>query len=215
MNPHAPRRTVPVACALAFAAALTGCGSGDSGGSGAAHVPDAPPAPSAAAPLPTDPLPSDPPDDAPDAPARDVPRPDGVDLTDADEVSRGALTALWSHDTAVDNGPHDAGRRAADAGWLTPEYARQVRAHQPRAVPGARWEEWADREAHTTVALERTEDAAIPADTDVEAWRQWTVTATPHGRGGWTGEPATSVAFVQLTREAAGAEWRVARVDVR
>ncbi|WP_326615445.1 hypothetical protein OIE62_41265 (plasmid) [Streptomyces scopuliridis] len=107
------------------------------------------------------------------------PRPQDVDQTDA--VGEGTRTPLWTYDTTTDSGPHDVELCATDAGWLTGAYAGQVRAHRPRSVPGAQWREWAGHRARTTVAVKKTADAAKPPDTGTEAWRQWTVTATPEG----------------------------------
>ncbi|MFI6662840.1 hypothetical protein ACIBL8_45955 [Streptomyces sp. NPDC050523] len=148
-------------------------------------------------------------------PQGNVPKPDDVDRKDADAVSKGVLTVMWTLDTAIDSGMYDATVRAADAGWLTAEYASQVREHRPRSAPGAQWQEWAGHRVHTSVALERTEEAGRPADTGTEALRQWTVTVTPHGRDRWTGEPLTVVAYVRLTRAAADQAWRIADVTVQ
>ncbi|WP_431981191.1 hypothetical protein [Streptomyces qinglanensis] len=152
---------------------------------------------------------------APGTPEGGVPEPGDVDGKDPGEVAEGTLTAMWTHDTTVDDGPGDAARRTADAGWLTPSYARQLGSRRAGPAPGAQWQRWADHRAYTTVALDRTEDAAKPEDTDTVAWRQLTVTTTPHGRDGWTREPASVVAYVHLVRKSADAVWRVADVTVR
>ncbi|MFI7241770.1 hypothetical protein [Streptomyces qinglanensis] len=151
----------------------------------------------------------------PGTPEGGVPRPGDVDEKDPDEVAEGTLTAMWTHDTTVDDGPGDAARRTADAGWLTRSYARTLGGRRAGSAPGAQWQRWADHRAYTTVALDRTEDAAKPEDTDTVAWRQLTVTTTPHGRDGWTREPASVVAYVHLVRKSADADWRVADVTVR
>ncbi|WP_159007323.1 hypothetical protein [Streptomyces sp. NRRL S-813] len=122
---------------------------------------------------------------------------------------------LWTFDTAIDRGPHDAEARAAKAGWLTDAYADQLRSRRPQLAPGAQWREWAGHRAYTTVVLEKTEDASKPADTGTEAWRQWAVTATATGRDHWVGEPVTITLFVQLTRTAANKAWRIAAVTIR
>ncbi|MFG3253219.1 hypothetical protein [Streptomyces sp. NPDC048172] len=141
-------------------------------------------------------------------------RPGDVEQTDADEMSRGALKALWTFDTTVDRRPQDAELRTAEAGWLTGAYADRLRAHRSRPVPGAQWQQWDDHRAYTTVGLKQTQDAAKPPDTETEAWRQWTVTATPTGRDRWRGDPVTVTAYVQLTRSAPGKPWRVAGITV-
>jgi hypothetical protein len=214
-SPRTRRTTALVTTVLACLLTAAGCGSG--GEQDAAVPPSAsaatgtgsyptPASPGEAAPLPTG--------SEGTPPEGDVPRPADVDRRNADAVGRGALTVMWTYDATVDSGPHDAGLRAADAGWLTKAYAARLRTHRSRSAPGAQWREWADHRAHTVVTLRKTEDAAKPADTGTEAWRQWTVTATPSGRDGWQGEPTTVVAYVRLTRTAADETWRVADVTV-
>lgn len=230
-------RAAVAAAVLALTFGAGGCASGDGGGKDTSAQPSTrPSAPSATGggPYPT---PSRPgataPDGAPpvaptgtptgaptgtreaEAHVSGLPRPGEVDRTDADAVARSALTVLWTFDTTVDGRTHDAQVRAAAAGWLTDAYATRLDGHRPRTVPGAQWREWSAHRAHTTVGLEKAADAAIPADTSTEAWRQWIVTATPAGRDRWQGEPLTVVAFVHLTRSADGKAWRVADVNVR
>ncbi|MFF0728735.1 hypothetical protein [Streptomyces sp. NPDC004134] len=210
---------------LSLALAASGCGSGGAAGGAAGGAGDgartAPPVPAATGtgPYPTPSNPgngaSAPPDrEDPGTPAGGVVRHRDVERTDADAVSRGALTVLWTYDTAVDDGPGDAGLRAADAGWLTAEYADRLRTGRPPPAPGARWREWAGHRASTSVALEPADEAAKPADTGTGAWRQWRVTATPAGRDGWRGAPVVVAAYVHLTRTAPGEAWRVAGVTV-
>ena len=98
---------------------------------------------------------------------------------------------------------------------MTKSYARQLGQHHARSAPGAQWGEWTKHRAYTTVELAKTEDAVKPADTDTVAWRQWTVTTTPHGRDGWKQKPTTVVAYVHLLRSAADTAWRVTGVTVR
>ncbi|WP_381798897.1 hypothetical protein [Streptomyces niveus] len=214
--------TASAATVLAIGLLTGGCGSGGVGEERALPEPSAPLA-TGTGPYPT---PSAPHTDAPalpepteptstDTPRGSAVRPQEVDGTDADAVGEGALKALWTYDTTTDSGPRDAELRAAEAGWLTGAYADQVRAHRPQSVLGAQWREWAGHRARTTVALKKTEDAAKPPDTGTEAWRQWTVTATPKGREGWTGDPVVSSVYVQLTRTTTDRPWRVAEVTVR
>lgn len=222
------RITAVAATVLTLGLLAAGCGSGDGGGGGQEDVRTAPSAPPATG---TGPYPTPTPTPTGTATGTDAPalpgptgtaeprgsdvRPEDVDPADADEVGEGALTALWTFDAAADSGPHDAELRAADAGWLTEAYADRLRAHQPQSVPGAQWQEWAEHGARTTVEPRKTEDAAKPPDSETEAWRQWTVTATPSGREGWKGEPVVAAVYVQLTRTTADKPWRVADVTVR
>ncbi|MEU7318814.1 hypothetical protein [Streptomyces sp. NPDC007083] len=225
--------TAAAVLTLTLAATLAGCGSDDEGAAasegatrqpGAGASPSASPSTSSSATSATDGGASHPPSPGSSTeaekkkrgtPKGGVPKPGDVDGRDADEVAEGTLTAMWTHDTTVDDGPGDAARRTADAGWLTRSYARQLADHRGGSAPDAQWRRWADHRAYTTVASERTEDAAKPPDTDTVAWRQLTVTTTPHGRDGWTRKPASVVAYVHLVRKSADAVWRVADVTVR
>ncbi|WP_432107708.1 hypothetical protein [Streptomyces sp. AA1529] len=227
--------TAAAVLTLTLAATLAGCGSEDEGaaatggatrppgaGTSASHPPSTAEPSASSAPPAADDDPSQSPSPSGSAekrtrgtPKGGVPKPGDVDGKNPDEVAEGTLTAMWTHDTAVDDGPGDAARRTADAGWLTRSYARQLADRRGGPAPGAQWQRWADHRAYTTVALDRTEDAAKPEDTGTVAWRQLTVTANPHGRDGWTREPAPVVAYVHLVRKSAGAEWRVADVTVR
>ncbi|MEU9546914.1 hypothetical protein [Streptomyces mirabilis] len=214
-RPGTRKSTAMVAAVLASVLTTAGCGSG--GEQEAAGAPSA----SAATGTSPYPTPPDPREAAPrpagskGTPQGGVPQPEDIDQKRVDAVAQGTLRVMWTFDSNVDSGPHDAEIRAADAGWLTKAYAARLRAYRPRSVPGAQWREWASHRAHTVVTLRKAEDAARPADTDTEAWRQWTVTATPSGREGWEGEPSTVVTYVHLTRTAADETWRVADVTVQ
>lgn len=139
--------------------------------------------------------------------------PKNVDANSADAVSQAALTVMWTMDTAIDVSQHDAILRALP--YLTPEYAAEIVATPPRSGPGAEWQSWADHKAWTTVTLESAAEFGRPTDNATTAYRQWSVTATPQGFGGWTGEPVVLAAFVVLTRASAGASWKVSVVDTQ
>ncbi|MGC0407500.1 hypothetical protein RKD31_000743 [Streptomyces sp. SAI-163] len=219
------RAAAAAATALAVALAASGCASGSDSGPGSdsgavtrGHSSPSPPAATGSGPYPT---PSDAieavplPESLRATPRGNASPPDTIDHTDADAVGRGVLTMMWTFDTTSDTAPFDASVRAAQTGWLTEAYAALLRTHRPRAVPGAQWQEWASHRAHTTVTLHKAEDAAKPADTATEAWRQWVVTATPHGRDHWTAEPVTALAYVRLIRKDTGTAWLVDRVLTR
>lgn len=219
-------KTFVLALALGLSLTLAGCG-GDDGGSDDARKSADTPAPSptstpspttstdksTASPTASTGAPS--PSKTGGTPKGGIPKPDDVDQKDADAVGEGALTAMYTSDTAVDNGPQDAAVRTAKAGWLSEKYAKQLRGHRAQAAPGAQWTEWADHRAYTKVKLTKTEDAAKPDDSGTEAWRQWTVTTAPLGRDGWKPKPTTVAAYVQLVRSAPDAGWRVAGVTVQ
>ncbi|WP_326807123.1 MULTISPECIES: hypothetical protein [unclassified Streptomyces] len=229
MTAHGSRATTvrTFALALTLTLAVAGCGGGgddgDGGGKARADAsassgtsspapetgtgkPSSPPAPSTTAPSPSS---------SGGTPKGGIPKPGDVDQGDADAVGEGTLKAMWTSDTTIDSGPQDATVRTADAGWLSEKYEKQLRGHRSRSAPGAQWEKWTHHRAYTKVEVAKTEDAARPDDTDTEAWRQWTVTTTPHGRDGWKPKPTTVAAYVQLVRSAPDADWRVAGVTVQ
>jgi len=223
--PSARRRTAVTALALALSLAVPGCGAGIGGDDDNSDLKrgDASASPPSSAPAGTtdstgkssSPSPSSSTPDSKATPKGGVPEPGDVDQKNADEVGKGALTAMWTYDTAVDSSPQDASVRAADAGWLTGSYSRQLREHSSRPAPGAQWQKWSQHRAYATVELARTEDAGKPDDTGTVAWRQWTLTTTLHGRDGWTQTPITALAYVHLVRTATDKPWRVSEVTVR
>lgn len=213
------RRAALALPALAAVLALAACsGPAPAGDDNAA--PKDPPAPAASGtgpyPEPTDATEAAPRPTAPiSAPHGGVPVPASVDQEDASAVARGALTALYTHDTAVDPGRQQAALRMAAVGWTTPAYAAQQRAAQPRSGGGAAWTEWTSHRAYTTVKATPADEAGRPADTATTAYRQWTITITPRGRDGWTGDPEASTAFVELVRPAAGQPWRLSALQIQ
>jgi hypothetical protein len=134
-----------------------------------------------------------------------------VNSQDPSAVSQAAVTIMWTMDTALDTSQYQAELRAAP--FLAPAYLASLTANPPVAGSGAQWTAWSAHRAYTTVAAvpERQDQ---PIDSPTQAQRQWGVSATPHGTGGWTGPPLTSTVFVTMTRAAATAPWRVSAVQV-
>lgn len=141
------------------------------------------------------------------------PLPANVDEADPDAVAQAALHVMYAMDTTIDTTPYDATVRAAP--YLTPEYAAELKAHQPAMAPGAQWDTWTSHHAYTTAMVTPAEDPGRPPDTRTMAYRQYTVTTVAHGDGGYTdtsGPGAT--AFVELIR-VDGGPWRVTNLLVR
>lgn len=134
-----------------------------------------------------------------------------VDHADPGAVSEAALTVMWTIDTKIDISPHDATLRAIP--YVTPEYATEIKDTPQRSGPGAEWNSWAAHHAYTRVHLSPANDAGKPPDTEADAYRTWTVTTTPHGDEGWTGEATTVTAFVELARS--GRTWKVNAVQIQ
>ncbi|WP_433860375.1 hypothetical protein [Streptomyces kronopolitis] len=217
MNRKLRSRTAAAVTAAALAAVLTACGTTPT-------TPGADDAPPKAATSPSSEAPADPSQDPTDeasalptgatgAPRGDLPDPKKVNGRDPDAVSKAALTAMWTVDTRFDVSQHDASLRAIP--YATPKYAKGIRSTPPRSAPGAEWARWADHHAYTKVTVSAADDAGAPPDTATDAYRTWTLTSTPHGDAGWTGDPTTITAFVYLTRTSKAAEWKVDAVQLQ
>ncbi|GAA2110938.1 hypothetical protein GCM10009802_08330 [Streptomyces synnematoformans] len=212
------QRPPAAAAVLAVAVLLTGCSLADDDQAPEPEPTTASPAPSGAGPYeePADPTPAQTlPKGEDGTPHGGIPHPDDVDEHDASAVSEGALTAMFTYDTTIDASRNDAGRRAAEAGWCTEEYARQLRAAAARSAPGADWATWAEHRAYTTVKLTAADEAGRPADTPTTAYRQWNITVTPHGRNDWKGQPQHSTVFAELQRADPDAPWRLAAISIQ
>lgn len=138
-----------------------------------------------------------------------LPSPDSVSYADPTAVSRAAVIIQWSMDTVTDSSQYQAELRSAP--FLTPAYLAQLRANPPVAAPGYQWDQWSAHRAYTTVSL-IVEPDDQPADTATTAYRQWGITVTPRGTGGWTGAPLAVTVFVQLTRSGSSEPWLVSAI---
>lgn len=160
------------------------------------------PATSSTAALSPSPYPSLP---LPGTPAAPIPPTAAVNGADVDAVALAGVKAIEASDTTLDADPNDTVKRAA--AWLTPSFARQVRAYPPVAASGASWNEWAAHRAYLTVSTSMAGDEH-PADSASAAHRQVIAVLRPVGRDGWTGTPQTVVVFVTLAP--VHGHWRLA-----
>jgi hypothetical protein len=135
-----------------------------------------------------------------------------VDGADPAAVAGAALSTLWTIDTAIDTSRYDAEKRAAQL--YTPEQAAGLTAASPRAVPGGDWALWAAHQAYTTVSVQQSHEDGAPEDGPTLVHQRWVVTATPHGRDGWTGQPELTTAFIILARADTTQPWRVDSLTV-
>lgn len=146
------------------------------------------------------------------APAGGLPRPSQVNGLNASAVAATVAAVTYRHDTAIDNSPSDAQRRAKP--WLTATLAAQLDGG-PVAAPGAEWNTWVQHRAYTTsTAVDATEDGA-PEDTATRADRTIAVTVQPVGRDRWRGAPQQYALFITLTRSSAKAPWQVSQLQVQ
>ncbi|CAI9411581.1 hypothetical protein [Aestuariimicrobium sp. T2.26MG-19.2B] len=135
------------------------------------------------------------------------------DTRDATQVARSFVATAWSYDTALDATPSDAGRRATSL--ATPDMAEALRTAGTRAQPGAWWTEMASHRGYTTTQLHEGGLGEGPSDSPTLAQRAITVTATPHGAGGWTGSPLPPVTLiVTCGRGSADQPWKVSAMRV-
>jgi hypothetical protein len=140
-----------------------------------------------------------------------LPNPAAVNYADPTAVSQAAVIIQWTMDTVTDASQYQAELRSAP--FLAPAYLAQLRANPPVAAPGYQWDQWAAHRAYTTVSLVAEPDDQ-PADTATIAYRQWGITVTPRGIGGWTGAPLTATVFVQLSRAGSGRPWLISAIYV-
>jgi hypothetical protein len=145
-------------------------------------------------------------------PAGGVPRPAQVNSRDATAVAVTVATVTYRHDTAIDNSPSDAQRRARP--WLAAALAAQLDGG-PVAAPGAEWNSWAKHRAYTTSTARNATESGAPEDTPTRADRTIAVTMQPVGRDRWRGGPQQYALFVTLTRISAKAPWQVSQMQVQ
>jgi len=138
-------------------------------------------------------------------PAGGLPPASTLTSPNPDVVAEAGLTAYYRADTNLDLGPADTHRRALP--WTTGQLAAGIRGDRPVTGPGAAWTTLATHHGYTTVTVIRAYDDGAPTDTQATAYRQFSVTTTPHGRDSWTGPPLTHTDYLTLTRTASG--WRV------
>uniref|UniRef100_A0AAU1M585 Lipoprotein n=2 Tax=Streptomyces sp. NBC_00148 TaxID=2903626 RepID=A0AAU1M585_9ACTN len=216
MRTRRPRAIPFVAATLAVALAsgCSGSTDGEQDQANAKPASSAPP-PTGVGPYPTpsdvdtSPTPAREPSKAPAQPHGGIPSPESVDQRDAAAVSKGALTAMLTYDTATDASRTEASRRMVAAGWCTAAYGAKAKAGGSQSASGASWTTWTSHRAYTTVDLTSADQAGRPADTETTAFRQWAVVITPHGRDKWIGPPENYTAFVELVRSGKGASWRL------
>ncbi|WP_406054494.1 hypothetical protein [Kribbella sp. NBC_00889] len=142
-------------------------------------------------------------------PAGGLPRPSQVNSLNPSVVAATVAAITYRYDTAIDNSPSDAQRRAKP--WLTSEFARLLELG-PVAAPGAEWNTWIQHRAYTTsTAVDATEDGA-PPDTTTRADRTIAVTVHPVGRDRWHGASQQYALFIELTRDSVIGSWKVSRL---
>lgn len=129
-----------------------------------------------------------------------------MNFADPAAVGLAAVVTQWTMDTVTDNSQYQAELRSAP--FLSPAYLAELKGTPPDAAPGYLWAQWAAHRAYTTVTAIAVHDDE-PADTPTAADREWIITVTPHGFGGWTGAPVTATVFVWLARAGPDQPWLV------
>ena len=159
----------------------------------------------AADPLTAQPIPSG----ASGAPRGGVISPSSVTGSNADAVATAAVATMYRYDSAIDNSPMDATRRAKP--WLTPDYAAAVDKPMPGGG-GAEWLTLAGHHGYTATSVKAAHDDGAPPDDPTHASRQRVVTITAHGDNGWTIQPTVVTVFVHLVRATPSTPWRISGV---
>ncbi len=135
--------------------------------------------------------------------------PSSVAGANADAVATAAVATMYRYDSAIDNSPMDATRRAKP--WLTPDYAAAV----DKPMPGGGGADWITLAAHhgyTTTSVREAHDDGAPPDDPTHASRQRVVTVTPQGDNGWTAQPTVATVFVNLVRPTPNVPWQISGV---
>ncbi|MDT4905110.1 MAG: hypothetical protein QOH52_3126 [Pseudonocardiales bacterium] len=143
---------------------------------------------------------------APGPGAPSFPLPASVDQRSADVVAVTGARAAASADTLVDHNPQHTAVRAARAGWLTTQFARNVVAATIVGPPSTRWTEWTRHRAYVAVTARLSGDDHLP-DAPTGAARMVLLTERPVGRDGWRGNPSTVVVAVLLKK--VNGVWRI------
>lgn len=125
--------------------------------------------------------------------------------SDPAAVAAAVVLTQWTWDTAIDNSPQDAWRRARP--WLSK--AAASRADVLTSGGGAQWTDLAARDGWTTAEVAPLPELEI-ADTADAAGRVYEVTVTPRSGSGQQLTPFALTAAVALVLE--DGQWRVDQV---
>lgn len=125
--------------------------------------------------------------------------------SDPAAVAAAVVLTQWTWDTAIDNSPQDAWRRARP--WLST--AATGRADVLTSGGGAQWTDLAAGDGWTTATAKLVPELEI-ADTEDAAARVYEVTVTPHSSNGQPLAPFTLTCAVALVLEEG--QWRVEQV---
>lgn len=129
----------------------------------------------------------------------------GPAAKDPTAVAAVVVDALWTWDTAIDNSPQDAWRRARP--WLSVK--AQVGADAQTSGWGAQWTDLAQARGWTSATAVAIPETEIP-DTRTAAGRVFKVTVTPHSGSGASLTPFVLTCAVALVLEEG--HWRVDQV---
>jgi len=126
-----------------------------------------------------------------------------VNLADPAAVCQAFAAALFTLDTAVDDSPAAAYRRAA--AYTTPELAAALMNSPARLLPA--WENLAAHHGRTETQVGGYA-GELPPGRAGTAHHAAMVTARPIGAAGWTGRPRRHIVYCTLTQS--GPVWRLA-----
>lgn len=115
----------------------------------------------------------------------------------------------YAQDTAIDDSPWDALKRASVL--ATPTYAAQILGSAPVAAPGAQWNLWAAHHAYTRVTVSQQATQDQPEPTTTSAFYTFVVAVRVVGVSSAV-TPLT--VFVRVARATTDQPWRVASLKV-
>ena len=131
----------------------------------------------------------------------------GASRKNATTVAQNFVYLIDNWDTAIDNSPADAGRRAIPL--VTADLGHGL-AVAPKANVGEAWTQLAVHHGWTTVVEQLGGLGPQPADTDTTGVRAVTATMTGHGTAGWTSSTGSSqTLLITLSRSKPGTAWTV------
>ena len=130
-----------------------------------------------------------------------------VDRRDPDQVATAFVVRLEAWDTALDDRPNDAVRRAV--AFAGAQLRARLLAGEPAAAPGQRWNQLRRHHGWTSVRT-RLGGLGPPPTTSRTAVRAVSYTVVDHGDTGWVAFPGDDGTYiVRLRRSSVRAGWTV------
>lgn len=136
--------------------------------------------------------------------------PAAVDDSDPDAVAAAYLETANTFDSATDEDPTNAQRRAAR--WMSPA-AREGIDESLTIRPSGTWNEMASHDGYTSATVTPVQ-LDPPKDSDDTVYRDFTVSVEWHGRDSWDGptEPEAQIVYLTLQKSTSD-KWQVSEIE--